>query len=97
MRENEMLWPQYDKLFDENQELTKEVEELETENEELRRENEKLRRENECLERNLRRDLSERFMQDLRQKEVSVEARMQIRIDFLTKRHEKDVTCTDSI
>lgn len=74
-----------DQLTDENDHLLAVIDQLEEQKAEVV----KL---NESIERGIRQEMTDYLMTELRRKEQSVEARLQVKIDFLTKTHAEDVS-----
>ncbi|XP_037034106.1 kinesin-like protein subito [Bradysia coprophila] len=82
--ENYRLKEINEELADENDRLVSMVDELEERNEELMKTNE-------TIEREVRKEMTENMMKELKRKAQSVEATLQGRINFLTKRHADDI------
>lgn len=75
-----------------NEELAEDIDRLYSIVEDLEDRNDELMRTNETIEREVRKQMTENMMKELKRKERSVESTLQARIDFLTKRHAEDVT-----
>lgn len=70
-----------------NEELYEENEQLLATNDQLVEQN----REHIKMEEKIREEMTEYMMKEFRRKELAVEARLQVRIDFLQKRYAEDV------
>ena len=77
--------------MEDNELLQEENDNLYAQNEQLLEKNVVLMRINESIEKEVRTKMTEEWMADLRRKEKAVEARLQIKIDFLKKTHAEQV------